>query len=390
MKTEKFNPQTQPNENPWDTSNLNIDVDKILANENNDSALRESELLRLAVEMRAIADGKIPRNNELSGFELAMREADEIIEKSRQRDIKNKENREFIADDIINSINKERFMDNIEKIYFEAKYANIMNQEGDDQEQLTTLLNRFESDPKMPKEDLLKGISGISNETIAKLEPRLGVSEEEFMKFSNANQEYAIFRNVWETTREKDDDLKLMVPLELAHKMEQYEHIWRLIGEYNFCFIFQGYYKKFKQFSSRDAFRRLKGLEEDLQTPIFDKQDFLGRIVDNNGNTRYYRNYKKILLRNGTKILQRSPEAFYTQEEEIYTDDTMPEARLLYNEDIDWEADQWKNIIERTNGDIIHLPRGIHYPSKWLEGEGEGEGEDKFSLLNLWPFRKRD
>lgn len=388
MKTEKFNPQTQPTENPWGTSDLNIDVDKILAKENDDSALRESELLRLAVEMRAIADGKIPQNNELSGFELAMREADEIIEKSRQRDIKNKENRELLADDIIKSINKERFMDNIEKIYFEAKYANIMNQEGDDQEQLTTLLSRFESDPKMPKEDLLKGISGISNETIAKLEPRLGVSEEEFMKFSNANQEYAIFRNVWETTREKDDDLKLMVPLELAHKMEQYEHIWRLIGEYNFCFIFQNYYKQFKQFSSRDAFRRLKGLEEDLQTPIFDKQDFLGRIVDFNGNIRYYRNYRKILLRNGTKILQRSPEVFYTLEEEIYTDDTMPEARLLYNEDIDWEADQWKNIIERTNGDLICLPRGIHYPSKWLEGEGEGEGE--FSLRNLWPFRKRD
>ena len=383
MKTEKFNPQTQPTENPWGTSDLNIDVDKILAKENDDSALRESELLRLAVEMRAIADGKIPQNNEQSGFELAMREADEIIEKSRQRDIKNKENREFIADDIIKSINKERFMDNIEKIYFEVKYANIMNQEGDDQEQLTTLLNRFESDPKMPKEDLLKGISGISNETIAKLEPRLGVSEEEFMKFSNANQEYVIFRNVWETTREKDDDLILIEPLEIAHKMEQYEHIWRLIGEYNFCFIFQNYYK---QFSSRDAFRRLKGLEEDLQTPIFDKQDFLGRIVDFNGNIRYYRNYRKILLRNGTKILQRSPEVFYTLEEEIYTDDTMPEARLLYNEDIDWEADQWKNIIERTNGDLICLPRGIHYPSKWLEGEGEGE----FSLRNLWPFRKRD
>ena len=389
MKTEKFNPQTQPNENPWNTSDLNIDIDKILANENNDSALRESELLRLAVEMRAIADGKIPRNNELSGFELAMREADEIIEKSRQRDIKNKENREFIADDIINSINKERFMDNIEKIYFEAKYANIMNQEGDDQEQLTTLLNRFESDPKMPKEDLLKGISGISNETIAKLEPRLGVSEEEFMKFSNANQEYAIVRNVWETTRKKGD-LRLMHPLELAHKMEQYEHIWRLIGEYNFCFIFQGYYK---QFSSRDAFRRLKGLEEDLQTPIFDEQNFLGRIVGNKGNTLYYRNYKKILLKNGTKILQRSPEAFYKREEEIYTDDTMPEAHLLYDEDIDKETDQqWKNIIERTNGDIIRLPSGIRYPSKWLEVDGEvdGDGKDKFSLRNLWPFRKRD
>ena len=369
MKTEKFNPQTQPNENPWNTSDLNIDIDKILANENNDSALRESELLRLAVEMRAIADGKIPRNNELSGFELAMREADEIIEKSRQRDIKNKENREFIADDIINSINKERFMDNIEKIYFEAKYANIMNQEGDDQEQLTTLLNRFESDPKMPKEDLLKGISGISNETIAKLESRLGVSEEEFMKFFNANQEYAIVRNVWETTRKKGD-LELMHPLELAHKMKQYEHIWRLIGEYNFCFIFQGYYK---QFSSRDAFRRLKGLEEDLQTPIFDEQNFLGRIVGNKGNTLYYRNYKKILLKNGTKILQRSPEAFYKREEEIYTDDTMPEAHLLYDEDIDKETDQqWKNIIERTNGDIIGLPSGIRYPSKWLEVDGDG------------------
>ena len=112
MKTEKFNPQTQPTENPWGTSDLNIDVDKILAKENDDSALRESELLRLAVEMRAIADGKIPQNNEQSGFELAMREADEIIEKSRQRDIKNKENREFIADDIIKSINKERLTKN--------------------------------------------------------------------------------------------------------------------------------------------------------------------------------------------------------------------------------------------------------------------------------------
>ena len=67
----------------------------------------------------------------------------------------------------------------------------------------------------------------------------------------------------------------------------------------------------------------------------------------------------------------------------------MPEAHLLYDEDIDKETDQqWKNIIERTNGDIIRLPRGIRYPSKWLEGEGEGEGE--FSLRNLWPFRKRD
>lgn len=388
MKTEKFNPQTQPNENPWDTSNLNIDVDKILANENNDSALRESELLRLAVEMRAIADGKIPQNNELSGFESAMRQADEIIEKSRQRDTKNKENRELLADDIIKSIDKGRLADNIEKIYFEAKYANIMNQEGDDQEQLTTLLNRFERNPKMPKEDLLGGISGISNETIAKLAPRLGMSVQDFMEFSDVNQEYARFRNDWELRKIRWKLRGGNLYSYLDYDMRHYEHIWGFIGNHNFICIFQD---ENGPLPNRDAFRRLKGLEEDIQTPVFDEQNFLGRIVDDKGNTLHYRKYKKILLINGTKILQRDPEAFYKSEEEIYTDDTMPEAHLLYDEDIDQETEKWKNIIERTNGDIIRLPDGIYSGKNGkIWRKDEGESENKFSLRNLWPFRKRD
>ena len=123
---------------------------------------------------------------------------------------------------------------------------------------------------------------------------------------------------------------------------------------------------------------------------MFDEQNFLGRIVDDKGNTLHYRNYKKILLINGTKILQRSPEAFRESEKEIYTDDTMPEAHLLYDEDIDQETEKWKNIIERTNGDIIRLPDDIYDVKKWCKGEDKSEGEGKFSLRNLWPFRKRD